>query len=229
MAKKKPGICSNVFLSTLSILMLFISAFQANAQNFFPEERDYGIAVGVDYDMPRRNLSAEYKPGLNYNASFLKYANDYFTFGATVAFRKFSPKQGMITQPHSDGNIDTTKTSAFSSFGVYATGVYNIQMSQQNKLYIGANLGVYYSYFSHSESDEYISTLVKNTEEEIYFAPKLGLACAINEDWDVDFHAAYNFFSRGFSANYNSESGGSTVHYPLFSSITTGIALVYKF
>lgn len=227
-ALKKPGICSAFFLPALFVVMLFAAAFQANAQNFFPEQRDYGIAVGIDYDMPRRNLSADYKSGLNYNASFLKYG-DVFTFGGTVAFRQFSPKMGTVKEVFDDGNIAISKTSALSTFAIYGTGVYNIPMGQQNKLYLGANLGVYDSYSSFTYQDEYYSYSQKNIEEELYFAPKLGLICSLNDDWDIDFHAAYNFFTKGISANYNTISGGGTVRYPLYSSITAGIALVYKF
>lgn len=227
MAKKKSGNCSAFFLSAFFFVMLFTTAFQANAQDFFPEQRDYGIAVGIDYDMPRKNLS-EYKAGLNYNASFLKYG-DVFTFGGTVAFRQFQPKTGSVTEEFNGDIISTIKYSALSTIGIYATGVYNMQLGQQNRLYIGGNLGIYYSYSSYSQKDEDGSVSQKTIDEEIYFAPKLGLACSLNENWDVDFHAAYNFFTQGVSAGYNTRDGGSVESHPLFSSITAGIALVYKF
>lgn len=228
MARKKPGICPAFFLPAIFFVMLFAHTFKANAQNFFPEQRDYGIAVGIDYDIPRKNLSAEYKAGLNYNASFLKYG-DIFTFGGTVAFRQFSPKHGDSTVVFNDGNILTTKTSARSTIAIYGTGVYNIPLGQQNKLYIGANLGVYYTYSTYYAADEYSTDSERYTDEELYFAPKLGLACSLNDNWDVDFHAAYNFFTKGISAGYNTHGGGGVVRYPLYSSITGGMALVYKF
>lgn len=228
---KKLGNCPK-FLSPAFLIVLFFAlfagTFKATAQNFFHEQSDYGIAVGVDYDIPGRNLSDTYKSGLNYNAGFFKYLNK-FTVGLGVSYRQFGAKQSTFSDDDGSGNPSVTHISPFSSFAIYGSGVYNILPGQQNKLYIGINVGSYYTITNYSYTDIFGYNYESNNEEELYFAPKLGIACALNDNWDIDFHAAYNFFTKGFSAGYNTYDGATSTSYPLYSSITGGVSLVYKF
>lgn len=218
--------CLNVkrFFAPILALALLCSFSQAHAQDFFPEQTDYGFRFGADVDLPGKNLSDDYRTGINYNLSFMKYYEKW-TFDVTAGYRQFSAKYPTITEfDNSTGLTSTTTTSPFESFQLSIGAVYNFNLSNSTRLYLGLNSGVYFTSYSISYQDDNTSLFAGSSAKQAYVAPKLGMAIQLNNNLDLDVRAAYNIFTEHYEVNSRTGTSGT-----LFTSVSAGLGLVYKF
>lgn len=209
----------------LAIMLLSAISFNARAQNFFPIQTDYGIRAGVDYELPGKNLKDAYKAGLNYNAGFRKFFND-FTLEAVLSYREFKAKYPVQLDDTDPTSIGVGLTSPYRTYLIYISATYNVELTENVKLYGGLNLGGAYSYsYKDDNNDIYIG----GGEKQGYLAPKLGFIFGLNDNWSLDLHGSYNLFTTGGDVTYNSRTGAVGQSINISTSISTGLGLIYKF
>lgn len=218
---------SSGLLKSLIIIIITSIAYKATAQDFFPTQTDFGIRIGADYDVPGKNLSG-YKAGANYNITLMKYL-DKFTIGITGAYRQYNNKQAQWGEAVAWNNWANYTASPYTTYSVYLSAVYNVDFTDRVKLYGGANMGVYNSKSSMYYQDDFTYWYQGYNQRQMYFAPKLGACFALNNNWDIDLHAAYNVFTEGGSLSYNSRSGSTGTSSSIYTSLSTGLGLVVKF
>lgn len=205
-------------------LLLTLTFSKVQAQDFFPEQTDFGFRFGADFDLPGKNLSADYRPGINYNLSLMRYF-DKFTVDVTAGFRQFQAKYPTLSQAGTgSGSAGMLTTSPFESFALSIGAVYNLPLGEKAKLYGGLNSGIYFTSYSVSYQDETTSFYEGSSSKQTYVAPKLGAAFAINNNLDFDVHAAYNIFTEHYEVNSRTGESGT-----LFTSFSAGVGLVFKF
>jgi len=216
--------CSKRLIKITLILVFTLIISKAQAQDFFPEQTDYGFRFGADFDLPGKNLSADYRPGVNYNLSLMRYF-EQFTVDVTAGYRQFQAKYPTLTQPGIGGGSDGVfTTSPFESFALSIGAVYNLPLSNNARLYGGLNSGFYFTSYSVSYQDPNTSFYAGSSSKQAYVAPKLGAAFAINNNLDFDVHAAYNVFTEHYEVNSRTGESGT-----LFTSFSAGVGLVFKF
>jgi hypothetical protein len=74
--------------------MLCAARSKLQAQDFFPQQTNYGLRVGIGYELPGNNIIPNFNPALNYSLSIVKYI-DPFTIEAGVFYRQFQVKPGI--------------------------------------------------------------------------------------------------------------------------------------
>ncbi|WP_146166558.1 hypothetical protein ABZR88_01185 [Mucilaginibacter yixingensis] len=211
-------------LIKIALILLFTLNFSsAHAQDFFPEQTDYGFRFGADFDLPGKNLSADYRPGVNYNLSLMRYF-EKFTVDVTAGYRQFQAKYPTLSQATNTGTTGVFTTSPFESFALSVGAVYNLPLGDNTKLYGGLNSGFYFTSYSVSYQDENTSFYEGSSSKQAYVAPKIGAAFAINNNLDFDVHAAYNVFTEHYEVNSRTGESGT-----LFTSFSAGVGLVFKF
>jgi len=216
------------FLLTLSLLIFLINTGnKATAQDFFPEQTNYGISYGMDYDMPLKNLTG-YNAGIRYHIGFLKYLNN-ITAGIMFAYRQYNPKQANWGEQIEWDNYALYSVSPYRSYALFLSVVYNKPLNEKTVIYGGLNLGSYRSYSSMRYQDDFAYSYQEFNQSQMYVAPKLGATFALNNYWDIDVHAAYNIFTQGGSIAVNSRTGSTSNGSPMYTSLTTGLGIVVKF
>lgn len=222
---KPGGIAGHLRWPVVAVLMLLftLTFSKARAQDFFPEQTDYGFRFGADVDIPGKNLSDSYHPGVNYNLGVMRYF-DKFTVDVTLGYRQFKAKYPTLDADFGNGSSALFTMSPFETFAVSVGAVYNVNLSSSAKIYGGINTGLYITGYSVSYQDTYTNLYEGGTQQQAYFAPKLGAAFAINNNLDFDIRAAYNIFTAHYEVNSRTGESGT-----LFTSISAGLGFVYKF
>jgi len=217
------AVCRGVFMS---FIFLLISCGDAKAQRFFRDNYDdptSGIGVNIAYDAPVGNLQYTYKPAINYGLNYYKFEDD-FTITAGIGYRIYKPKQDVFYYAVGDNDYGTITYSDFRSYMGYIGGAYNIEVAEGFKCFGGFNFGLYITKFSlHSVDALRDATTVIDGEQEIYIAPKLGLAIDLSDDLQLNLQGAYNVFATTGKKRWNDRVG------TIYSSFTIGSGIIFKF
>ena len=215
-------------LLLLAAMLLSAITFKARAKDFFPTQTDFGVRLGLDYELPGKNLKDAYKAGLNYNAGFLFFKDD-FTVSANLSYRQFAAKYPQIIDNSDPVNPASSTTSPYSTFLFYLSGTYQIRVASVVKLYGGINMGVGISSYEVSYKDFYSDINIGGSQKQGYFAPTLGAKFALNNNWDIDVHANYNIYTTGGDYTYNSRTGEIGQSINISTAMAAGVGLIFKF
>ncbi|MES2276921.1 MAG: hypothetical protein V4592_12915 [Bacteroidota bacterium] len=207
--------------------MIALPALKARAQDFFPEQKDYAVRVSADFERPGKDLE-NYKAAVVYSTGFLKFFDD-FTLGINMAYREFAPKAQMIVQQIDAGHQSVSTYSNYSTFLFYLSGVYNYPFTERVTLFGGLNAGLGYNTSGINYRDDNSDVYLGGDTKQAYFAPKLGAGFALNNNVSIDIHACYNIFMQSGNLNNIPASGNTAVLPSGYSSISTGIGMVFKF
>jgi hypothetical protein len=228
--RKLPSIVElllNNYRLLLIILIIILPAFKLQAQDFFPQQRDYGVRVGADVEIPGKNLEG-YQPALSYNAGFMRFF-DQITVGASLSYREFTPKMQVVVEQIDDAHQSTSTYSNSSTFLFYLDAVYNKPLTERLNFYGGLNAGIGYNtssiHYQDDENDLYLGGGCK----QIYVAPKIGLSLAISSYTEINVRAAYNLFMQSGNVTNNIYVDKTGVAPTSFSSVMAGVGLVFKF
>lgn len=206
---------------------LGFSIWHTQAQDFFPEQTDFGIRFGADYEIPGNHLRDNYNANTSYNLGLLKFS-DRLTWGINMSYRRFDPKQAVVVTEISPVQQTTDTYSSYSTFLLYVSIAYNRHLGDRVTAYGGINLGGAYTSSGYAYSDNTTNFYFDGGGKQTYFAPRLGLSYALTNYVDLDFHAAYNMFIQG-ALSYNSRTGFDGGAPTTYSSVTAGAGIVYKF
>ncbi|MDN3547225.1 hypothetical protein [Mucilaginibacter aquaedulcis] len=175
-------------------------------------ESGYGITFGVGYDLPLDYLKDIYKPTVAYNFGVSRFLGD-FTVGLNLGYHAYKPKDDLVSVVgNNDGTTETTDYSAYFSklkvFEGYASGVYNIDLTEGARLYGGLNLGLYYTentipYFTTDDTVVPLEQHIRN----FYVAPRLGLIFSVSNQIGITLDGKYNFYTPITKSQYDTSSG----------------------
>ncbi|WP_091152220.1 hypothetical protein [Mucilaginibacter pineti] len=189
---------------------------------------DSGLALsfGAAYDAPLGDFGQFFKPAVNYNVSLLNYFED-FTVGLTLGYHSYKPKDQISydTGDATDGTTDVIDISvAYKNFKVYSaylSGVYNINLADDFRVYLGANLGTYHTQSAFSYIVDDVETTSSTSQTQLYTAPKLGVTFPVSSSFGISVETKYNVFFAGSSAD--GSSFGSSV-----KTFSGGVNLNFK-
>ena len=187
-----------------------------NGNNF---DSGYGIVFGVGYDAPLGNLKNVYKPAINYNLGVSRFMND-FTVSLTLGYHAYKTKDDLITA----GDIENTSTifSDYRVYSAYAGAVYNLNLADDVRLYGGGNIGLYFTHYAFSSTDNVSEFIVDLRERDIYLAPRLGFIFALTNNIGLSLESKYNFFAPIGKSDYGSSG-------TFYTSVAAQAAITFKF
>lgn len=209
----------------ITLFLLMLTGLKANAQNIYgggDYEETFGVGINADYDMPVGNLKYTYKSAPAYGGSVYMYQED-FTYSISVNFREYKPKQDVFYYLVNDNDYGTATYSSFKTTMAYFGAAYNLPITDEFRVYGGINMGFYFSKFKSRSVDAFVDSSEDINEKEGYGAPKLGLNLSLNDHVLVSVQGSYNFFAPLGRSDYNSRVG------TLYTSLSTGAALIYRF
>lgn len=210
-------------IHVIFLLMITLSAYNAAAQDFFPEQKDYAVSVGTDLELPGKNLS-DYNKAVGANLGFMRLL-DKFSVGVNFSYREFNPRMPVVVDQIDAGHQAISTYSTYSTFLFYLSGVYNIPLTERITGYAGLNAGVGYNTSSILYEQDDTTLYFGGGCKQVYVAPKLGLSYPINNSVDLEVHAAYNLFAQ----TGNLTNPTTHVTRTSFSSLMTGVGLMFKF
>jgi hypothetical protein len=215
-------------LSAATSILLFFFCLSAKAQ-YYRSESKFSISVGTDYDAPVGNLSYTFKPTLNFNLNLLEHSGD-FTGSISFGYHAYKPKldtfyyqlsrEGETGSPLEYGKIHYQE---FTAYSLYLGLVYNVDITEQLKVYSGINLGAYYTHLGSYQSDFMGKGDTNFHEQELYIAPRLGFNFMLTDHVGIGLEGKYNFFAPTGKAQYNDRVG------TLYNSYATGLRVIYSF
>lgn len=181
---------------------------------------DSGLALsfGAAYDAPLGDFGQVFKPAINYNVSLLNYFED-FTVGLTLGYHSYKPKDD-ISNDTGDETTDFFENKNFKVYSAYLSGVYNINLADDFRVFLGANLGTYHTQSAVSYIVDDIETTSSTSQTQLYTAPKLGVTFPVSSSFGISVEAKYNVFFAGSSADGSSSSvktfsGGVNLNFKL--------------
>ncbi|MBE9667814.1 hypothetical protein ACFQZN_02870 [Mucilaginibacter boryungensis] len=226
---KKPAPRKLAVLNRYVFLLLIavIVSVKTHAQDFFPQQTDYGIRIGTDVELPGKNMES-YKSTLGYSIGFMRLL-DHITLGAHFSYREFRPKTLMTTTQIDAGNEATLTYSNYTAFLFYLSGVYNVPITERLTGYGGINIGMGYNTSYTHYTDDNNNIYLGGACKQAYLAPKLGVGFAVHNNVEIDAYTGYNLFIQSGNLNNNPPSGYTGVAATSYSAIVTGMGLVFKF
>ncbi|RCH54181.1 hypothetical protein DJ568_12820 [Mucilaginibacter hurinus] len=228
--------CSKPFLITIIAAMFAGFYHQAYAQSGSPRGINYdgdawradgtggnnlgwGVALNIGYDIPAHNLKETFKATPTYGVSILKTFKA-FTFNLSAGYHAYNAKKETVAYFPEDPASPVYLQKPLKVYAFYAGGAYNINLSEMT-FYAGANIGAYFTRSVYQQIDGVVRTTVTTTEQNVYFAPKLGLTYPVTEKVGLGVEGKYNFFiPRG-----QPDQGGLIS----YSSYAANIVLSYSF
>jgi hypothetical protein len=187
----------------------------------------WAISLSGGYDVPTGDLGTTFKAAPTFSFSVLRNYGD-FTFNTTIGYVSYKPKMDTVYFYGNDPTQGYVQYGNFSALEIYAGAAYNIQVSDNAKVYIGANIGTYYNFFSYTSNDGQGNISTSNTTEgQSYVAPKLGVDFMVSDNISIGLEAKYNFMLSSDSGTGDAyDSGYSTTVNKSFSG---NVALTYHF
>lgn len=226
--------------SLLSIVILLLMCFAANAQRRSGSGLTYGggggygggagsyggsewgISLNAGYDVPTSDLAASFKSAPTFGISLLHNIGS-FTFNATIGYVSYKPKLDTFYYDETDHTAGYIHFNNFSSFEFYAGAAYNIPLGEQAKLYVGLNVGTYYTHFAYDSNDGAGYEDAADTYNEAsYVAPKVGITFMLSDNISLGVEGKYNFqissssgsgdaFDLGYTTSVNQSYSGNVV------------------
>jgi hypothetical protein len=197
------------YLKTVFILMFVCCFGTAMAQHRSHEaltygggsggsnfDSGYGITFGAGIDAPLGNLKSIYKPAVDYSLGVTHFMGN-FTVSLNLGYHNYKPKDDVVSQ--TDIAVDDVPVTIFSNYKVYSgyAGIaYNVDLSENARLYGGANIGGYHTHYAYLLVDpngDYVSANLRNIN--FYIAPRLGVMFAATNHVGISLEAKYNFFA----------------------------------
>lgn len=183
---------------------------------------DYGLIIGGDYDKPLSDLGYYYKAAPAFDIGLLRYAGN-FTFGVNIGYHQYQPIQATSFYTDSISSISTS-ISNYTTVSFYLSAIYNVNLTDDVRFFLGGNFGVYYNHYTSSETDsDTYSDSFDTRDEDIYIAPRAGFSFRIADALDLNLQAKYNLFTPTGNVNDNPDVG----HF--YKSFATGISFTYRF
>jgi len=189
----------------------------------------YGISVGTDYDAPVGNFSYTFKPAMNYNLSFLMTSGS-LTGSVNFGYHNYKAKQDtfyyqVIYTEDGRDHLDygSVHYENFPVYSIYLGLVYNLELSEQLKVYAGANLGAYYTHFVFQARDVQGGSNTDLHERDLYIAPRLGFTYSLANNIGIGIEGKYNLFAPTGDSRYSDRVG------TLYNSYSAGVRLTYYF
>lgn len=219
------------YLRTGILLICFIVPvfFTSTAKAQGSYDSRYGISVGTDYDVPVGNFSYTFKPTINYNLSFLMTSGSV-TGSVNFGYHNYKAKQDTFYYQviYTEGGKDHTDYGSvhyenFPVYSIYLGLVYNLELSEQLKVYAGANLGAYYTHFVFQAKDVLGGSNTDLHERDLYIAPRLGFTYSVSKNIGIGIEGKYNFFAPTGDSRYSDRVG------TLYNSCSAGVRLTYYF
>ena len=180
----------------------------------------FGIAINGGYDIPSGSLGTTFKAAPTFGFSLVDNFNG-FTLSANVGLVTYKPKVDTTYYYAANQTIGSIAYSDDKIMAYYLGAAYNFDVDDGVKFFLGLNLGIYSDKIGYHTQDDYENTVFSKTEQEFYYAPKLGFAFAVDDNFSISPGARYNFF-KPFSSNNNQYVTSN-------KSIELGVTLTYIF
>ena len=182
----------------------------------------FGIAINGGYDIPSGSLGTTFKAAPTFGFSLVDNFNG-FTISANVGLVTYKPKIDTVYYYAANQTIGSIAWSDDKIMAYYLGAAYNIDVDDGVKFFLGLNLGVYSDKIGYHTQDDYENTIFSKTENELYYAPKLGFTFAVDDNFSISPGARYNFFKPLGSTN------NDPYIYTSNKSLELGITLTYIF
>jgi hypothetical protein len=192
--------------SLLPVFFIFImfSAFTASAQlrkdpwatygGGVSYQSGYAIALNTGYDAPLGSLGSIFKPAPAFDLNFLTYRGN-FIINAGFGYHVYKPKADTLYYNAGIGGTGYVAYQNFPVYAIYTGAAYNLGITDNFRIYAGANFGYYFSRFAYRQADIFGSNSADFFEDDPYLAPKIGLNIMINSTIGLGAEAKYNLFS----------------------------------
>jgi hypothetical protein len=221
-----------IFLLPALLALLMLLALPADAQHRKDawasyggggggNESGYALTLNADYDMPTDILANTYKAAPAVTVGVVRYLGS-FMFNANIGYHAYSPKMAVFTFDDGVGDTGTATYSNFSVLSVYAGAAFNLQINDAVGIYAGINWGLYATHYSFNQIDAFSMNSADITEQNLYFAPKLGFNYMLTDKIGLGFEAKYNFFSPEGSSDTTPDAG------TVYRTYAAGLVLTYK-
>lgn len=204
------------------VVMTVFSCSSAKAQRNSSSDSQYGVSIGSDYDAPVGNFAYTFKPAINYNLNLLRHSGD-FTMNLSFGYHMYKPKQDTFYYQASATEYGKVSYQNFPVYSFYLGLIYNLPITDQLKIYTGFNLGAYNTHFVFVATDFLVDDHEDLHEQDLYLAPRLGVAYMIDNHLGIGLEGKYNLFAPTGDSQYNSRVG------TLYNSYSVGGRLIYNF
>jgi len=187
----------------------------------------WAIQLAAGYDAPTGDLGTTFKGAPTFSFSVLRNYGD-FTFNTTIGYVSYKPKLDTFYFYGNDPTEGYVHYGNYSTLEFYVGAAYNISVGDNAKVYIGANIGTYYNFFSFDTNDgEGDISSANSTQSSSYIAPKLGVDFMVSDNLSLGIEARYNFSLSSDSGSGDAyDSGYSTT---VNKSFAGNVALTYHF
>lgn len=214
----------------LCLWLLFITAalFNAQAQDFFPQQRNDGIRLGADTQIPGKSLSTNYRSGMGITGSYLKFWGK-FTVEAGLSYRKYWAKHGVFIDRANPSNVSYTIISPYQSGVVFISGSYNFMETGKVNVYGGLNAGAAYSKSDYGHYDGHASLYITGKEIQAYVAPKIGGTYQLSNSLNLDMQINYHVFTNSPAFTYNAATVAIDKKAVTATALSLGLGLIYQF
>ena len=189
-------------------------------------ESNWGISIIGGYDVPTGDMGTTFKAAPTFGVS-VKHNYGDFTFNANIGYVSYKPKLDTFYYDPTDKTAGYIKYDNFSSLQFYVGAAYNIAISDQAKFYFGIDLGSYYNYFSYVSNAGLGYDAASSSNEESYFAPKLGINFMLNDNLSLGIEGKYNFLFSSSSGSGDAYDYGYTT--TTNKSYSGNLVLTYNF
>jgi hypothetical protein len=152
----------------------------------------------------------------------LRHSGD-FTMNLSLGYHNYKPKQDTFYYQATATEYGKVSYQNFPVYSFYLGLTYNFPVSDQLKIYGGFNLGAYYTHFVFRATDFAVDDNEDLHEEDVYLAPRIGVAYMINNNIGIGLEGKYNLFAPTGDKRYNDRVG------TLYNSYSVGVRLIYNF
>jgi hypothetical protein len=182
----------------------------------------FGIGANVGYDIPTGDLGKTFKAAPTFGLGLIYNING-LTLSANFGIASFKPKIDTIYYYAANQTIGSLAWNDYKVSEYYLGAAYNIPVDDGVKFFFGLNAGVYSAKISYHTVDIYENTQFNKTEQELYFAPKVGFSIAVNDNFSINPGLKYNYFKPLGGTDNN------PYIYKSNATIALNVSLVYIF
>lgn len=180
----------------------------------------WAVSVGTGVDVPQGDLNSIFKPAININTGVYRFLGP-FTANFNVGYRSFRPDEAIVTQ-----EAGSTIYADMSAFSIHGGLAYNIDLTDDFRVYGGVNLGAYITQFGVAfiYDDPSYAYVFQKWKTSLYYAPKVGMSFPVTNHLGFNIESKYNFFSQ--KVDFEEGNGSAKLNW---NSFTLGAELVLKF
>ena len=182
----------------------------------------FGIAINGGYDIPTGDLGKTFKAAPAFGFGLIDNFNG-FSFSANFGLVTYKPKIDTIYYYAPKQTIGSLAWNDDKIMEYYLGAAYNIQVDDGVKFFLGLNAGIYSDKISYHTVDIYENTIFNKTEQELYFAPKVGFSFDVSDNFSINPGIKYNYFKPLGGTDNN------PYIYTSNSAFSLNMSLVYVF